>query len=247
MVDNETIQLMQSHRSVRKFTDQSIPKEDLVQILKAGQGAPSSHFVQAYSVITITDQEKKDKIAEFANNQEQVKDCAVFLLFCADMKRLEYAAKKHNTEFAYDTLENFIVGIVDTSLVAQNVLTAAEALGYGGCYIGGIRNNPEPISKIVALPDKVFPVFGMTLGVPAQNPEVKPRLPIDCIVHQEEYSEKNYNKAIEEYDQQLKEYYSSRSHNNKDADWSGLMAKFFSKERRKHLKRFLKERGFHLK
>lgn len=242
---NKTIETMLKHSSVRQFTDEEIPREHLEVMIKAAQAAPSSHFIQSYSIILVSDQEKKAKLSEYAN-QDQVKNCPVLLLFCADYKRLEYAAKKHETDFAYDTLENLMVATVDASLAAQNLYTAAESLGYGGCYIGGIRNNPGPITEIVGLPDKVFPVFGMTLGVPIQDQEAKPRLPIEAIFHENEYNEVNYEEILNEYDETTKAYYAARTKNKKDIDWTTGMAKFFSKERRLHMKEYLKERGFTL-
>ncbi|MDY0410083.1 nitroreductase family protein [Paracerasibacillus soli] len=63
-------------------------------------------------------------------------DAAEFLLFCADLKRLEVTGKKHGIVIEHDNLENFLIATIDTALIAQNVITAAESLGYGGCYIG---------------------------------------------------------------------------------------------------------------
>ncbi|GAX89016.1 oxygen-insensitive NADPH nitroreductase [Effusibacillus lacus] len=244
---NETIRVMQNHCSIRKYTKDPIPKNHLIEIIKAAQGAASSNFVQAYSIILITDPDKRQKIATLGNNQKHVNECPVFLLFCADMKRLEYAGKKQDVDIEYDTLENFIVSVVDTAIMAQNALTAAESLGYGGCYIGGVRNNPGPISEIVGLPDKVFPLFGMCLGVPAEKQEVKPRLPIRAILHENEYKEDHYPQVLDEYDEIMNAYYLSRSSNNRDSNWSNKMAVFLSAKRRMHMREFLASKGFHLK
>lgn len=137
----ETIKIIQNHRSFRKYKQGDIPKEHIIEIIKSGQSAASSSFVQAYSVIQIIDKDKKEKISLLANNQSHVRECSLFLLFCADLKRLEYACNKEGIEMQYDSAENFIVSVVDTALMAQNVLTAAESLGYGGCYIGGDRKS----------------------------------------------------------------------------------------------------------
>lgn len=241
----ETINVLKSHRSIRNFTDEKIPMETLKELIQAGQSAATSHFVQAYSVILVEDTEKRKKIAEVAK-QNQVTDSPVFLVFCADLKRLEHASNKHALPFKYDTVENFLVGAVDTALVAQNVLVAAESLGYGGCYVGGIRNNLNIVSEVLGLPDKVYPVFGMTLGRPAKDQDLKPRLPVEAILHVDQYEETKYESLLNEFDQVIQEYYASRSNNNKEINWTGLMADFYSSEKRAYLKGFLEEKGFHL-
>ncbi|MCM3568553.1 oxygen-insensitive NADPH nitroreductase [Neobacillus mesonae] len=242
---SETIQVMQNHVSVRKYSADPIPREHFMEIIRAGQGAPSSHFVQAYSIIHVTNQEKKDQIADLAKNKH-IKYCSDFLLFCGDLKRLEIAGRKHGIVIEYDNLENFMVATIDPALVAQNVITAAESLGYGGCYIGGVRNNPGPISDIVGLPDKVFPLFGLCLGIPAERNEVKPRLPMEAILHENEYNEKKYLALLDEYDQNMSTYYQERSSNNKDANWTEPMAQFLKDKRREHMRAFIESKGFHL-
>ncbi|MEC1722642.1 oxygen-insensitive NADPH nitroreductase [Schinkia azotoformans] len=243
---SEIVNLMRNHVSVRRYTTDVIPKEHLLEIIRAAQGAPSSHFVQAYSIIHVTDQEKKNKIAELTGNQKQVSDCSDFLLFCGDLKRLEYACKKHGIAIEHDTLENFMVAVIDTALISQNVITAAESLGYGGCYVGGVRNNPGQISELVRLPDKVFPLFGLCLGVPAKRNEVKPRLPLEAIIHENEYNEEKYLTILDEYDQIMNDYYKARTSNNKETNWTKTMADFMKEKRRLHMREFIERKGFSL-
>jgi len=242
----ETIKLMQNHRSIRRYTIDPIPKEHILEIVKAAQGAASSNFVQAYSVVMIDDQNKKEKIAELANNQAHVTECPVLFIFCADMKRLEVACQKNGVSIEYDTLENFMVSLIDTALFAENFLTAAESLGYGGCYIGGIRNNPESVSEIINLPDKVIPLFGLTLGVPLEEQEVKPRLPIEAVLHENSYSITKYSSLLDQYDITFRKYYETRTKNAKHMTWTKTMATFLSDKKRTHMKEFILDKGFHL-
>ncbi|WP_102347250.1 oxygen-insensitive NADPH nitroreductase [Bacillus sp. Marseille-P3661] len=244
---NETISLLQSHTSIRKYKNEKITDETLKELLYTAQHAATSHFVQAYSVIHVTDQDKKEKIAKLSKNEPQILSAPVLLLFCADMKRLEYACKKQGTTIDHDTAENFIVACVDTALFAQNFVVAAEASGYGICYIGGVRNAPEEISNVVELPDKTFPLFGMTVGVPDDNQWVKPRLPVEAILHENTYDANKYETLIDEYDQELATYYRNRLSNNKDMNWSKGMSDFLSKPRRPHMKDFIATKGFHFK
>ncbi len=243
---SETIKVMQNHVSVRRYTPDPIRTEHILEIIRSAQSAASSNFVQAYSIIRVTDKEKKDQIAVLSNNKQQISGCSDFLLFCGDLKRLEYAGRKHGIVIEHDSLENFIVSIVDTALIAQNAITAAESLGYGGCYIGGVRNNPGPISEIVGLPDKVFPLFGLCLGVPAERNEVKPRLPLESIIHENVYNEEKYTEILDQYDETMKSYYQARSSNSKVTNWTETMADYMKDKRRVHMREFIESKGFHL-
>ncbi len=166
---NEVTKLLQSHSSVRKYTGEPISKETVVELIKTAQMAASSHFVQAYSVIWVTDEEKKTKLGELSKNEFQFTTAGASFLFCVDFKRLQMAGKKQGVDIAVDTAENVLVGVADVALFAQNFVIAAESLGYGICYIGGARNNPAEISELFGLPDHVFPLFAMTIGTPTKT------------------------------------------------------------------------------
>src|SRR5699024_1497303 len=220
------IELLQSHTSVRKFTNEKISQEVLEELILAGQHASSSHFVQAYSVIHVTDEAKKERLKELSNNHVQIDTAPVTLIFCADMLRLEKTAEIHETSFEGSTAENLVVSVIDTALFAQNVAIAAESQGYGICYIGGIRNNIEQVSDLLELPHYVTPLFAMTIGVPERRNEVKPRLPVEAVLHENTYDEQKYESLLSEYDDIMNEYYNQRSSNRKDATWTNDMARF---------------------
>lgn len=107
-----------------------------------------------------------------------------------------------------------MLGVVDTAMMAQNALTAAESLGLGGVYIGGLRNNIEAVTELLKLPRHVLPLFGLCLGWPADNPDLKPRLPASILVHENSYQPLDKD-ALAQYDEQLAEYYLTRGSNNR--------------------------------
>jgi hypothetical protein len=84
--------------------------------------------------------------------------------------------------------------------VAQNILLGAESCGLGGVMIGGIRNNPEDVSKLLELPDKVYPLMGMCLGWPDQDPMVKPRLMPEIVIHREKYDDGKLDSYLDKYE-----------------------------------------------
>ena len=157
-----TRELLRSHSSVRKYTGEQISKEQVIDMIETAQMAASSHFVQAYSVIWVTDEEKKAKLGELSKNEFQFQTAGGSFLFCVDFKRLHEAGKKNGVEIVVDSAENLLVGITDVALFAQNFVIAAEAEGYGICYIGGARTSAKEISELFELPEYVFLMFSLT-------------------------------------------------------------------------------------
>lgn len=243
-MENEITQLLKRHTTIRDYQPTPIDKAELKLMLHAAQHAASSNFIQAYSVIHITDQKKIEQLATLADNKRQILSAPVVLLFCADLKRAKKACQMQNVDIDKNNLENFIVTTVDTALFAQNFVVAAESKGYGICYIGGVRNQPEEISELVDLPDYVFPLFGMTVGVPADTPEVKPRLPIDAILHENNYEIDKYETILKSYDETMENYYQERTSNKKQTNWTKTMAAFLKIPRREHMQDFIRSRKF---
>ncbi|KGR79353.1 oxygen-insensitive NADPH nitroreductase [Ureibacillus manganicus] len=244
---NEVTKLLQSHSSVRKYTGEQISKETVSEIIKTAQMAASSHFVQAYSVIWVTDEEKKKKLGELSKNEFQFSTAGASFLFCVDYKRLQVAGKKQGVDIVVDSAENVLVGTADVAIFAQNFVIAAESLGYGICYIGGARNNPAEISELFNLPEYVFPLFAMTIGTPTKRNETKPRLPLDAVLHENSYNVEKYDVILDQYDSIMEDYYASRSSNQKMANWTKQMADFLVEQRRPHIKEFLATKGFNWK
>lgn len=242
---NDVINLLKSHRSIRKFSDRAIPRELLVELIQAGQGAATSSHVQAYTVIHVKNQANREQIAELAGGQSYVATCADFLVFCADMKRPTEASEHTGANVVRGMTEQLLVATVDTALMAQNVSVAAESEGLGICYIGGIRNNPQQVSELLRLPEHVYPVFGMCLGYPDHEPEVKPRLPVEAILKEDYYTEDA--EQVKDFDATMQAYYQARSSSNKDSDWSHNLKPLFDNKLRPHMRDFLTERGFEMK
>ncbi|MGM0700806.1 MAG: oxygen-insensitive NADPH nitroreductase [Pseudomonadota bacterium] len=242
---NPTIELLKSHRSIRKFTDRPVPRELLETLIEAGQAAATSSHVQAYSVIHVTNPTRREKIAELAGGQRYVATCGAFLVFCADMKRPTEAAERTGARVVRGMTEQLLVASVDTALMAQNVAIAAESEGLGICYIGGIRNDPQAVSDLLELPKHVYPVFGMCLGYPAHDPDVKPRLPVEAILKEDRYTDDR--EQVEAFDDTMYRYYQSRKGGAKDSTWSQNLTPLFDTKLRPHMCDFLIERGFEMK
>ncbi|MGG3805077.1 oxygen-insensitive NADPH nitroreductase [Metabacillus fastidiosus] len=242
-----TIKKLLDHRSIRKFKSDPVSEEQLREILNAAQAASTSNNMQAYSIITVRDYKLKEQLAELSGNQQSIKNCPLFLVWCADLYRTNVAlSEKYPHIQAAGSVEHLISSTVDTSLAAQNAVIAAESLGLGIVYIGGIRNDIDQVAKLLNLPKLVYPVFGLCIGVPNEEPVLRPRLSHQIVVHENYYNSHNYKEFIQKYDSVNKEYTKRRSNGKESGSWTSKLAEKLSRPRRENLKNGLANRGFYL-
>jgi len=235
---NQTMTTMLNHRSIRQYTQQPIEKSQLDSIIQAGLAASSSSMLQVVSIIRVTDKKKRKLLAEYAGNQPYVESAAEFLVFCIDYQRHTTI----NPEVQVDFTELTLIGAVDCGIMAQNCLLAAESLGLGGVYIGGLRNQIEKVDTLLELPKNTSVLFGMCLGHPAQDPQIKPRLPAHVIMHENQYQPLKLDE-IKDYDQLMLDYYANRSSNAKQSTWSEQVTGQLLKESRPHILPYLNKKG----
>ncbi len=247
---NSTIETLLKHRSIRKFLDQPLTKDEIQTIVTSAQAASTSSFIQAYSIIGVKDPEKKRELADAAGGQSYVEENGHFFVFCADLHRHDILGDLHGADLqnTLESTEKFMVALIDASLAAQNATIAAESMGLGICYIGGIRNDLERVSRLLELPDRVIPLFGLAVGHPAQDPDVKPRLPFAEVYHEDRYETDDEMKAnLEAYDTSVSKYYEERTGGKRQDTWTEQMAKMLSMKKRMYMKDFVKDKGFNLK
>ena len=240
---SETQELQLNHRSVRRFLQRPLDPGQLESLIRCGQAAASSSFIQAYSVIRVTRPEARAAIAEAAGGQAWIERAPEFLVYCADLRRVDAACRHAGSGALEGHTEHGVAAIVDVALMAQNVLLAAESQGLGGVYIGGIRNNPQVVVDQLELPPLVAPVFGMCLGWPDESHEVKPRMPVDFVLKQDVYRDVT-DADMAAYDEHMAAYYAGRGANVKLSDWSRAAAAATQGKKREHMLGFLNRLGF---
>ena len=240
---SSVIELQVSHRSIRHYAGEPIPDELLAALIRAGQGAASSSFIQAYSIIRVTRPAARAAIARAAGNQPWIEQAAEFLIFCADLRRVDAACRHAGAGPLEGWTEHGLAAVVDVALMAQNVLLAAESVGLGGVYIGGIRNDPQTVVDQLQIPELVVPVFGLCLGWPAESPAVKPRQPLDLILHQDVYRDQDPGR-LADYDRTMADYYAARGNNARRSNWSATTAKATQGKKREHMLPWLRRMGF---
>lgn len=169
--------------------------------------------------------------------QEAIRQSSAFLLFVGDLNRAQKGVQLHTEDFYPEGPENLLISSVDAALAGQNTLLAAESLGYGGVIIGLVRYAASQIAELFKLPDYTYPVFGIALGNPNQNHAVKPRLPYEAVVFEEEYREQD-DSVIQAYDRVQTEYAGERAKET----WSQRLAAQFGQEPNQAIDQLFKEK-----
>lgn len=253
---NPVLTLMHEHGSVRHYRPDPIPTETVSAIVYAAQRASTSSNLQMWTAIAVTGAEKRAQLAELCGKQRHVAEAPVFLAWCADLARLDRVCKLRGYTQITDYVENFLVAATDAAIAAQNAAVAAESLGLGICYIGAIRNRPAEVIELLGLPPLTFPVTGMTLGFPAANPPVRPRLDTAAVLHWEHYDASRQDELLEAYDRAMiaTGIYQGRqvpipgnSSEMEDYGWMEHSARRVSQPTRTHLRAVLEDQGFALK
>ena len=223
----ELFETMLQHSSVRSFTQQKLSNELKEQLILAAQSASSSNFLQAFSIIEITDAKKRKMIEQIANFPIDNGDKGSLYIFVADLnKHAQVLALTNDSMEHLRTMESLVVSIVDATLAAQSMAIYAESADLGICYVGGIRNNLFQMKEILELPELTYPVFGMFVGYPAEKNEVKPRLPITSILGTNTYQSLT-PEMINDYNARTAAYYQARSTNIQSTNWSEKVRQHF--------------------
>ncbi|MBC2665365.1 NADPH-dependent oxidoreductase [Novosphingobium flavum] len=250
---NETLDIILSHRSVRGYLPDALDPDVLPALIAAASSAPTSSNLQAWSMIAIEDHDRKVRLSKIAHNQKHVIDCPLFLVWLVDLNRSQKIAELHGEPSeGLSYFETFLVGAVDTALAAQNAMIAAQSMGLGSIFIGGMRNDPLAVSAELGLPSNVFALFGQCIG--KQNPErpsdVKPRLPPEAVVFSEQYGfDQAALDAVQDYDARAREF--QREQGMKEQDWTKQISKRVNSEEsldgRHTMREVLMQLGFGLK
>ena len=250
---NRTLSELLSHRSIRAYLPKPLPSGTLELLVAAAQSASTSANLQTWSVVAVEDQERKERLSLLAGGQAHIRQSPLFLVWLADLARPTHIAESRDLPHeGLSYLEAFLTAAIDASLAAQNAVVAAESLGLGTVYIGGIRNHPEEVAAELNLPKTVFAVFGLCVGYadPTQSTAIKPRLPQKAVLHREHYRLEAQDDAIEQYNQVMKDFYAEQKM-KVAGDWtqhsSDRIATSESLLNRANLRQILNNLGFELR
>ena len=244
---NPMIEKQLQHRSYREFKDEPFPKQDYDTLIEVAKRTATSSGLQAASIIRITDPKLKQQIAEICH-QEYIGRIPLLLIFLVDQYRNnEIAVEQGIVSDGAAGMDSFFQSFTDACIMAQNVVNAAEAMNFGTFYIGSIHNDPSAMCALLNLPKLVFPVVGLGIGVPNQDPQMKPRMPMSMRVFDDQYvCFDDTVERLKDYDQEMQTYYDLRNTNRRLDSFTLQVAKKINSHNptRQELLNIVKDQGF---
>jgi nitroreductase len=190
--------------SVRKFRSDTVPDLTLRRLCALAFCAPTKSDLQQRDIIIIDAPSLKSEIgamlADGPLGQKWLANVPNLLIFCGNNRRQRRIHTLRDRHFANDHLDAFFNAAVDAGIALSAFVIAAEAEGLGVCPVSAIRIHSEALSRLLKLPDHVFPVAGLAVGYPAEAPQPSMRLPLSVTVHRNTFLEDGLDDAIETYD-----------------------------------------------
>jgi nitroreductase len=198
MITNPVIESLMQRKSVRKYSSEQPSDEVIETIVRAGQQAPFAY--QLGSVLLNRDAETNPFGAP------------LYFIICVDLHRFEIIMQRRGWETGANDLALMVLGIQDASLMAQNMVSAAESLGMGSCFLGAVPFQAKKVIDAYRLPPRVFPLVGLSMGYPAEERPVRPRYPLAFHLFENQYpdfTEETIQEAIHTMDEGYlaQEYY----------------------------------------
>lgn len=256
---NLVMDVLMKRKSVRAYEEREIPADVRAEILKATLRAPTAGNLMLYSILEITDQTLKEKLAVTCDNQSFIARAPMVWIFLADYQRwydyflasgVEELCRKRNISLQRPQESDLFLACCDALIAAQNAVIATESFGVGSCYIGDIMEQYETHKEMLHLPQYVFPICMLVFGYPTpqqKGREYTPRFDEKFIVFENRYRhlDKNeYDEMFAERQSRLMKIKSMKEQGIVNVGQATYLNKFsadFSLEMRRSVREMLKE------
>jgi nitroreductase/FMN reductase [NAD(P)H] len=241
------------HRTIRSYAARPVAPE-LVRLLAAvALSAPTKSDLQQCDIVIVQDAAKCAALATLLPDNPWAAKAPAFAVFCGNNRRQRRLHERRGHAFVNDHLDAFFNAAVDAGIVLATFVAAAESVGLGTCPISAIRNHPDAVAELLALPPFVFPVAGLCIGWPKHAGTLSPRLRLGATVHIDAHNDATLDADVAEYDARRnagKPFDARRRDDLFGAGtpygWSEDKARQYAQPERQGWGRFVRERGFRL-
>lgn len=228
---NDTIRAQLAHRTIRAYSPQPVGEDVMDTLIEVARASATSSFQQQVTLIRVTDQALREEVYAVSGQPYVSGSAGELVIFVVDLHRNAVLRERAGADLEPLTRTNlFLQGVEDAVIAAQNVVVAAESLGLGTTYLGSICADPRRMIRALGLPRHTFPLLGMLIGHPAQDPQYKPRLPREITVGENTYpAVEEHAAALAAYDATVEEYYDMRDTNRRVDSFSTQIARALGK------------------
>jgi len=172
------IETLLNRKSMHAYEDREIEPDVKAAILQTTLRAPTAGNMMLYSIIDVTDQRVKDKLAVTCDNQPFIARAPMVWIFLADYQRwndyfivsdVALVCQQNKQPVRTPEEGDLFLACCDALIAAQNAVSAAESFGLGSCYIGDVIEQYEAHKELLNLPQFVFPICMLVFGYPTQQ------------------------------------------------------------------------------
>jgi len=241
------------HRVHRDFLDRPVEPALLRLLCACALSAPSKSDLQQADILLLHEAEERRAVIALMPDMPWLNDAPVLLVFLANGGRTPQLARLRGKPFPNDHFDLLFNAAVDGAIVMTTFMRAAAAVGLGCCPLSAIRDEPDRVSAILRLPERVFPVAGLCAGWPAKTGRITPRLGLETTLHQDRYRQGELEQQIDAYDRrraELMPYGRQRAVERwGEAEfygWSEDKARQYAQPLRGDFATFLRAKGFRL-
>jgi len=160
----DALEAIRRRRSVRRYTGEGIPRQDLESIVDAGRLAATGHNRQPWEFVVVTDPTMRERLS--LGKEWLLKAGAIVAVLLDPTSRF---------------------WVEDGAAAVENMLIAATALGYGACWLeGNTQPREEELKAALGVADHLRLFTLVSIGVPAEWPTREKRSLAD-VLHWERY------------------------------------------------------------
>ncbi|QMU08534.1 NADPH-dependent oxidoreductase [Levilactobacillus suantsaii] len=244
---NTALDTLLAHRSVRKFTPEKLTTDQVHTLIDAAQHSATSTFSQQYSILSVTNPAKLAVLGDITGHHWLEKAGHYFIFLVDQYRNQQLVPTSATTAENLHSVDKLLAGIFDATIATEAVVTAGESLGLGSTIMGSILNDVPRLIQLFDLPELTFPILGLAIGHPAEQPEQKPRLPQELIHFENQYQPITATEPhLVAYDALLKTYYQQRSTNQREETFTHHIVTEFSRDpqQRAGILAALRQQGF---
>lgn len=181
----QTRECIKSRRSIRRFTEEKLADDMILELLEAIRWSPSWANTQCWEVIIVREQESKEKVVSFFSpNNPATKgglEAAALFIMCGRKEIAGYKAGDASTNKGDWYM-------FDLGIACQNLCLVAHDLGLGTVHVGSVDH--QGLDKFLGLPPGIESVEVIPIGYPAKEGKVPPRKSLEDFVYLEKYGDR---------------------------------------------------------
>ena len=157
------IKAIKERRSVRKYLENPIPREEIKALLEAAMLAPSACNSRPWRFVVITQRETLNKLADNHNHAKMLYKAPVAIIICA------LAKEQAKNDIAKDFYPQ------DCAAATQNILLQATEMGLASCWCGVYPKEPfvAAVNEILGLPEDEIPFNIIAIGKGEDLPKIR--------------------------------------------------------------------------